>query len=43
LLPMLEAANYNKNAVAALLKKSLQPIPKTPVTAPIGPVGPPGF
>lgn len=42
LLPMLEAANFNKNAVAALLHKPFEPIGKIPPAAPIGPVGPPG-
>lgn len=42
LLPILEAANFNKNAVAAQLHRPVEPIAKVPPTAPIGPVGPPG-
>ncbi len=41
LLPMLEAANFNKTVVAAILKKPVKPIASAPPSAPIGPVGPP--
>lgn len=40
LLAMLEAAKFNKNAVAAILKKTVEPIASAPPSAPIGPVGP---
>jgi tetratricopeptide (TPR) repeat protein len=41
LLPMLEAAKFNKNVIAAVLKKPVDPIASAPPSAPIGPVGPP--
>ena len=41
LLPMLEAAKFNKNSTAAVLKKPVDPINSAPPSAPIGPVGPP--
>ncbi|CAN5499197.1 hypothetical protein BH11CYA1_BH11CYA1_24280 [soil metagenome] len=41
LLPMLEAANFNKIVIAAILKKPLDVLPSAPPGAPIGPVGPP--
>ena len=40
LLPMLEAANFNKNVLAALLKRPVEVLPSAPPGAPIGPVGP---
>lgn len=40
LLPVPDAAFYNKAIVATSLKRSAQPLPKTPPAAPIGPVGP---